>query len=198
VKGADGFAGQVAKLATNGWQLSGIWSANTGTAYAIGTSFQDGASTTTDITGSGDYGGNVSLIGNPGSGCSGNLYQQFNTAAFAPPAVGSVGLSSPQYPYIRGCFFQDLDLSLQRQIRIKERVSLSVRLDAFNAMNQDHITGRNTTMQVTSPTNATIVNLPLANGALVSSRDQPKDAGFGMANAFQSPRSLQIWARIVF
>jgi hypothetical protein len=118
--GGSGFAGQAARLTTNGWQLSGIWSANTGTAYAIGTSFANGASTSTNITGSGDYGGNVSVAGNPGSGCSGNLYQQFNTGAFAPPAVGSVGLSSPQYPYIRGCFFQDLDLSLQRQIRIKE------------------------------------------------------------------------------
>jgi len=195
----SGFAGKAARLATSGWQLSGIWSATSPTSYAIGTSFQNGASTTTNITGSGDYGGNVSLVGNPGSGCSGNLYQQFNTAAFAPPAVGSVGLSSPQYPYIRGCWFQDLDLSLQRQIRIKERVTLSIRLDAFNAMNQDHITGRNATMQVTSPTNATIVNSPFAaNGTLVSTRDQPKDAGFGMANGFQSPRGLQIWARVTF
>jgi hypothetical protein len=44
-------------------------------------------------------------------------------------------------------------------------------VDAFNALNLSRITGRNTTMQVTSTTDATIQNLPFdASGNLIASR----------------------------
>ena len=44
-----------------------------------------------------------------GSGCSSNQYAQFNTAAVAGPAVGSVGLESGQN-YLTGCFENFMDL----------------------------------------------------------------------------------------
>jgi hypothetical protein len=84
------------------WQLSGIWNANTGTAYTVGPSFQNGARNQ-NITGSPDYGGRVRVVGNPGSGCSSDIYSQCSTSAFAPKQVGSVGLESGA-DYLRGCF----------------------------------------------------------------------------------------------
>jgi hypothetical protein len=54
-------------------------------------------------------------------------------------------------------------------------------------------------MNVVSPTDSTFTNLPFdSNGNLIASRSQPKNAGFGVANGYQSPRSLQAWIRFVF
>jgi opacity protein-like surface antigen len=188
---------QIVKAVTRDWQLSGLWSASTGAAYTVGPSFQNGAGNQ-NITGSPDYGGRVRVVGDPGSGCSGDIYKQFTTSAFAPPAVGSVGLESG-VDYLRGCFQQQFDLALQRDFRFGETRRLSFRLDAFNAFNQSHITGRNTTYQVTSTTDSTIVNLPFdSNGNLLSSRIKPNTSGFGQANAWQSARTLQAWLRFTF
>jgi hypothetical protein len=192
-----GFAQQMVKAATSDWQLSGIWAANTPSTYTVGVSFQNGAGNQ-NITGSPDFGGRVRLVGNPGSGCSGDIFRQFSTSAFAPPAVGSVGLESG-VDYMRGCFYQQFDLALQREFRLGETRRLSFRIDAFNAFNQSHITGRWTTMNVASTTDPTIMNLPFdSSGNLISSRSQPRTAGFGMANAFQNARNLQVWFRFTF
>jgi hypothetical protein len=140
--------------------------------------------------------------GNPGSGCSSSdIYRQFSTSAFAPPGVGSVGLESGQ-DYLRGCFYQQFDLALQREFRLTylgEGRRLSFRIDAFNAFNQSHITGRNTNMQVASLTDPTIVNLPFdSSGNLIPTRSTPRQSGFGMANGYQGARTIQMWLRINF
>ena len=152
-----------------------------------------------NITGSPNYGGRVRITGDPGSGCSSAIrYRQFNTAAFAGPSVGSVGLESGM-DYLRGCFNQTLDLALARVIRLGEARRIEFRIDAFNVPNWADITGRNTTMNVTSPTDSTIKNLPFdADGNLIASRSQPKNAGFGVANGYQAARSIQAWLRFTF
>ena len=197
-KSGSSAATTLLKWVTNDWRLAGIWTANTGGTYTIGTSFQSGAGNQ-NITGSANYGGRVRILSDPGSGCSmGDIYRQFNTSAFGPPLPGSLGLESG-VDYLRGCFVQSLDLSLTRGIRLGETRRVEFRLDVFNTPNLASITGRNTTMNVVSPTDATITNLPLdANGNLIASRSQPKNAGFGVANGYQSPRTLQLWIRFVF
>jgi len=194
----SGLVHHVVKSVTRDWQLSGIWAANTPSTYTVGYSFQNGAGNQ-NITGSPDFGGRVRIIGNPGNGCNTNdIYHQFNTAAFAPPLVGSVGLDSG-VDYLRGCFFQQFDLALQRSFRFGETRRLSFRLDAFNALNQSHITGRATNMTVASPTDFTIQNLPFDNnGNLIPTRSQPRNAGFGMVSGYQNPRTLQAWLRFTF
>jgi Carboxypeptidase regulatory-like domain len=193
----SGAVRQVLHAVTRDWQLSGIWAANTPSTYTVGYSFQNGAGNQ-NITGSPDYGGRVTLKGDPGSGCGSDIYKQFNTSAFAPPQVGSVGLESG-VDYMRGCFFQNFDFALQREFRFGETRRLSFRLDAFNAFNQSHITGRNTTLQVASTTDATIVNSPFdASGNLLSSRLKPNASGFGQANGWQGARQLQAWLRFTF
>jgi len=187
----------VVKAVTSDWQLSGIWTANSPSTYTIGYSFQSGGNQ--NITGSPDYGGRVRIVGDPGRGCNtADIYRQFNTSAFLPPLVGSVGLESGM-DYLRGCFQQQFNLALQRDFSFGEGRRLSFRLDAFNAFNQSHITGRNTTMQVVSPNDHTIVNLPFDSaGNLIPARTQPRQAGFGMANSYRSARNLQAWLRFTF
>jgi hypothetical protein len=173
------FARQVLRAVASKWQLS-----------VSGASFQNDAGNQ-NITGSPEYGGRVRLIGDPGAGCSGDIYRQFNTAAFGTPTVGIVGLES-RPDYLRGCWNQQFDLALQREFSLGESRHLSFQLDAFNAFNQSHITGRNTTMTVTSTTDPTILNLPFDSaGKLLAARSQPRTAGFGMASGYQSARTLR-------
>lgn len=76
---------------------------------------------------------------------------------------------------------------------------LQFRLDIFNAPNEARITGRNTTLNLVSPLDQSITNLPFdASGNLIPSRSQPKNAGVGVANGYQGARNLQAQIRFVF
>jgi hypothetical protein len=183
----------------NDWQLSGIWTGATGSAYSVSYSYSSGGSST-NITGSPDYGGRVRIVSDDlGGGCSDDVYRQFNTAAFQGPQTGSVGLDSGA-SYLRGCFTSALDLSIARNIRIRGSKQLQLRVDMFNAPDARGITGRNTGMNLTSPADpVTITNLPYdATGAIIPTRVRPANAGFGQANGWQQERRIQAQVRFSF
>jgi len=184
----------------NDWQLAGIWSGATGSAYNIGFTYTSGGGNL-NLTGSPDFAARTIVLPNVdlGGGCSSNPYKQFNTAAFQGPAVGSVGLESGS-AYLTSCFISSLDLSISRVIRLPKARNVQLRLDMFNAFNQAGITGRNTNMQMASPTTpTTITNLPYdANGNLKPELSKPRGAGFGVATAYQVPRSVQAQIRFSF
>jgi hypothetical protein len=185
-------------LIVSDWQLAGIWTAATGGAYSVGFSYQNGGSNV-NLTGSPDYGARVRIVGDPGDGCSDDVHRQFNTAAFQGALPGSVGLESGNN-YLRGCFSSVLDLSIARNIEIGGGRAVQLRVDLFNAPNQAGITGRNTTLNLSSPSDpVTAQNLPFDDaGNLVDSRSRPRGAGFGVANAYQSPRTVQAQIRFSF
>jgi hypothetical protein len=190
----------------NDWQLAGIWTAATPSAflangtdrYLVTATYQNSGANV-NLTGSPDYGGRIRIVGDPGSGCSSDTYRQFNTAAFQGPLPGSVGLESGT-GYVKSCFQSALDLSIQRNINIGGGRVIQLRADVFNAPNEARITGRNTTLNLTSPTDPiTALNLPFdASGNLIASRSQPRNAGFGVANNYQSPRTVQVQIRFRF
>jgi hypothetical protein len=190
----------------NDWQLSGIWvgsrsipGANPATkAYTVGFSYSSGGSSV-NLTGSPDYAARVVVVGDPGKGCSSDPYRQFNTAAFQGPSTGSVGLESGNN-YLQGCFINTLDLAIARNIRLGGGRNVQLRVDMFNTPNAAGITGRVTTMNLASPGDpVTITNLPFdASGNLITSRSIPKSAGFGVANNYQNPRSIQGQVRFSF
>jgi hypothetical protein len=193
--GKGGASGVLAALARD-WQISGIWTGVSGTAYNVTQAYSSGSAI--NLTGSADFSPRVVIIGDTGSGCSKDPYRQFNTAAFAGPVVGSVGLESPN-GYLRGCFVSTFDLSLARNIRFGG-VNIQIRLDAFNVLNAAAITGVNASMTLTNTTpTATVSNLPFdAAGNLIANRSLPSNAGFGVANAYQNPRKIQAQIRFVF
>jgi hypothetical protein len=182
----------------NDWSLSGIWSGSTGSAYTVGYSYQSGGGNV-NLTGSPDYAARVRVVGDPGSGCSSDPLRQFNTAAFEGPLVGSVGLESGN-DYAKGCFQSSTDLAIARTIRLGGSRSVQLRVDLFNAFNQAGITNRNTTMNLSSPSNpVAISNLPFdAQGNVIDSRSRPRGAGFGVATGYQAPRTVQLQARFSF
>jgi hypothetical protein len=189
----------------NDWQVSGIWTgqrlagqpSNT-SAYTVGFSYQNGGSST-NLTGSPDYGARIRVVGDPGSGCSSDPLRQFNTATFQGPAVGSVGLESGN-DYLHGCFLSILDLAIARNIRLGGGRNIQLRVDMFNAPNQSAITGRNTNLSLTNPNDPiTPQNLPFdANGNVIDSRSRPRGAGFGVATNYQNPRTVQAQIRFSF
>jgi hypothetical protein len=185
-------------LIANDWQLAGIWTAATGDAYSVNYSYQNGGSNV-NLTGSPDYGGRIRIVGDPGSGCSSDVYRQLNAAAFQGPLVGSVGLDSGT-GYVRGCFSSALDLSIQRTIRLGGGRTIQLRADMFNAPNEARVTGRNSSLTLSSPTDpVTPQNLPFdASGNLIAARSLPRGAGFGVANTYQAPRSIQGQVRFRF
>lgn len=185
----------------NDWRLSAIWSGRTGSAYTIGYSYQNGGGNV-NLTGSPDYGGRVRIVGDPGSGCSRNVYQQFIPTAFEGPLYNSVGLESGA-GYLRGCFISALDLSIARTIRLGARRTnrtLQLRVDLFNAPDSAIITARATTINLSNPNDpVTIRNLPyLDDGTLNPARSRPRGAGVGVATDYQSPRRVQAQARFSF
>ena len=94
---------------------------------------------------------------------------------------------------------QLIDTAIARNIKLGSGRQVQFRLDMFNMFNQSRVTGRNTTENLTSPTDSTPANLPFdANGNLIATRSQPKNAGFGVANAYQTPRTLQAQIRFSF
>jgi hypothetical protein len=195
---ASGGARRALGFIVNDWSLSGIWSGASGPAYAVTAAYQNGGGNV-NLTGSPDYAPRVRIVGDPGRGCSDDPLRQFNTAAFVGPVVGSDGLESGN-GYLRGCFVSSTDLAIARTIKLGGSRTLQLRADVFNAFNQSAIIARNTTMNLTSPSDpATITNLPFdAAGNPVAARSRPNGAGFGVATDYQPPRTIQLQARFGF
>jgi hypothetical protein len=202
---------RAASYIVNGWQVSGIWSGQRigsnvtagnssvpSANYTVGFSYQNGGSNV-NLTGSPDYGARIRVVGNPGSGCSSDLLRQFNTAAFQGPTSGSVGLESGT-DYLKGCFISTMDLAIARNVRLGGQRNFQIRVDLFNALNAAGVIGRNTTLALTTPNDpVTPQNLPFdANGNPIPSRTIPRGAGFGVANNFQNPRTVQLQLRFSF
>jgi hypothetical protein len=197
-------------LVLNDWQLSGVWTASTDGplvdqtgatqpgAYTITPSYQSGGGNV-NLTGSPDFAPRIRIVGDPGKGCSSDPYRQFNAAAFQGPVVGSVGLDSGNN-YLQGCFSNVLDLSIARNIRLGGGRSLQLRVDMFNAPNSAQIASRQTTLNLTSPSDpVTPLNLPYdANGNILPNRVRPNQAGFGAVSAYQTARNIQGYIRFSF
>lgn len=185
-------------LVVNDWSLSGIWRGATGSDYTIGFTYP-GGNQNVNLTGSPDYAARIKVISDAGSGCSSDPLRQFNTGAFQGPAIGSDGLESGG-GYLKGCFSSVLDLAIARTIQFGRGRSIQLRADVFNAFNQARITNRITNMQLPSPADPlNIQNLPFnTDGSVNLARSLPRGAGFGVANGYQAPRTVQGQIRFSF
>ncbi len=92
------------------------------------------------------------------------------------------------------------DLAIARNIRLGGGRNLQLRVDMFNAPNSAIVTGRNATVNLSSPNDpVTANNLPFdANGNLIDARSRPRCAGFGVPSGYQAPRSVQLQVRFSF
>ena len=194
--GSGGFLHQL----TKDWQVSGILTATSGTAYDVGYTYQT-AGGNVNITGSPDFGGKPILGSNLGSGCSDNQFGQFSAAAVTGPTYNSLGMESGRN-ILRGCPNRNVDTSVVRRLRFwkfTEARRFEFRADIFNTLNAAIINARNSTATFNNPTGMTLTNNQYnADGSIVSGKSLPKNAGFGAATGAQAMRSIQLELRIGF
>ncbi|HEX8187944.1 MAG TPA: carboxypeptidase regulatory-like domain-containing protein [Pyrinomonadaceae bacterium] len=158
-----------------GWQLSGIYSAQSGTPLTI---TQSGDPLTANI-GAAASTLRPNLVGDPHG--SGSVTQWFNTAAFAPALTtyGSAGRG-----IVRGPGINNWDLSLMKTFRFTESANLQFRTEFFNAFN--HPQYNNPGTNATFAANGTISN-PTTFGVITTSRN-PRIIQFGLKMNFCRPR----------
>jgi hypothetical protein len=147
-------------IVTRDWTVSGIYTAHTGHPFTVS---QSNNNVGTNMTGL------PNVIGDP-SGPQ-TVAQWFNTAAFQAVPSGTFG--NELRNRLTGPGFQNVDLTLQRQIRLASGAGLILRWDIFNLFNT--------------------VNFGLPN------RDLASPATLGTITSLASdPRTMQIAARFVF
>lgn len=143
------------------WQLSGVASFISGAPSGISLSTTNGL----DIPGGGD-GVRPLVLSNPiiPKGQR-SLLEYFNPTVFALPAIGTPG-DAPR-DVVRGPGTNNFDLTIFKNIPIKDRARLQLRFEAYNAFNHTQFSGVNTTAQF-NPTSGAQVNA--AFGSLTSAR----------------------------
>jgi hypothetical protein len=197
--------GPIIQALTSDWQISGVGTIQSGSAYDLGYSYQTNGANAI-ITGSPDWAGRMVYV-NPsavGGGCAGtsNEFAQFNgsTSAITGPTYNSLSMESGRN-MLRNCWVKQMDLSVVRRIRVPktEKVRLEARADIFNALNTIMINGRVTTATYNNPTSMTLVNNQFnADGSLNMARQYPKNAGFGAATSAMTMRNFQLQFRLLF
>jgi hypothetical protein len=131
----------VGNVLLNNWSLHMITSLYSGLPFTVV------SGTDRSLSGVGnDY---ADLIGNPARTIGSNTISQwFNTAAFAPAALGTFGTSGRNI--LRGPGYFDIDASLFKEFIFTERWRLQFRAETFNLQNRANF--QNPTASVSSGT----------------------------------------------
>jgi hypothetical protein len=157
---------KVLKGALGGWELTGIFTATSGAPLTVR------AGVDRSLNGQGldtaDQVGDWRINGSRSRAAE--ALQWFNTAAFALPALGTVGASG--IDIVRGPAMSNLDLALFRNFTVKERWKFQYRVEFFNALNHTVLGNPNTTL-----TNATF-------GKILSTQTAPRIGEMGLKLSF--------------
>jgi hypothetical protein len=168
----------------NNWQVSGIYTAQSGAPLGITYNYAPAQ----DITGSTDA-GRVNLIANPVLPKDQRTFSQaFNTAAITAPSP--VVCQVPNTPFscwgnaakdvFRGPGLNNFDVSLFKNMPFKEgRVRAQLRVESYNIFNHTQFTAVGTT-------------------ATFSATGQQTNGTFGQYTAAANPRNLQLALRVMF
>ena len=165
----------VVAQALRGWELSGIVSSYSGAPFTAVTSGVDPAGLATTSA-------RPDLVCDPAAGhaatyagsaqASAQNLTWFNTACFAPVPQGAVRPGDAGRSVIRGPGFFNLDASLIKNVRIREKTTLQLRGESFNTLNW------------VNPSGFASLNNTATN--------------FGQINAFRAPRRVQVALKLTF
>jgi hypothetical protein len=154
--------------AAGGWRASGILTIQSGAPFTVNLSSAAGQ----DVAHIGLVSGNnierPNLISNPNNGPH-SAAEWFNTAAFVLPAQNAFGNAGRNV--VTGPGLESLDLSLQKEGAIHERLKLQFRLDCYNSLNHANF------------------DLP---GRIFGA------ANFGVITSAEDPRELQFALKLMF
>jgi hypothetical protein len=178
-------AGRILGGIINDWQLSGGYRLESGAPYGI--TFSVNGVNNQNVTGSHTEGFRPVINGDPGKGYSNDPYAMFNTSAFSPAQVGSLGFDSGRN-YLNRDPINVLDLSLQKSVRFGGYREFQIRFDAFNALNHTQNNDVAANAVFASLTNPTITNLASPTNL----------TGFGAVTSVRPPRNMQIVLKFKF
>ena len=156
--------GGAAEKIFGGWQVSGITTFQSGTPFTV---TQSG-----DVAnfGGGTGGQRPDLIGDPNEGRGSSLDHYFNTAAFRRVTqTGRIGTAPINA--VRGPGINNFDVSLFKNIYLREGVRLQFGVEAYNVFNHPQFEG--------------------VDGGIDS-------ANFGRVTSARDPRVLQLRAKLTF
>jgi hypothetical protein len=168
------------------WQVSGIYTAQSGAPVGVSASY----SPSIDITGSAtDTGFRPLMIGNPIlPSDQRNINQAFNTAAFAAPWPSMCQTATPSplcwgnapKDVFRGPGINNWDMSLFKNMPFKEgRIRAQLRVEGYNLFNHTQFTTVNTS-------------------ATFNSSGVQTNGTFGQYSAAANGRNLQLALRVAF
>jgi hypothetical protein len=166
------FSSRTTRLLASGWQISGIVSILSGPWLTV-LSGNDNA-----LTATGDQFPNA-VLPSPYAPNRGGLNQWLNPAAFAQPALGTYGNMGPAS--VVGPGGVNIDVALARLFKIRERMSVMIRAEAFNVVN--HVNPGDPTGGQGRPGG---VDLTLTDG------------NFGKILTTNDPRIMQVAMKFVF
>jgi hypothetical protein len=197
------------RLMTDGWQISGVTQAVTGSPFtpAFAVSGLSGGTLNQVLTGSNTEGPRIGVV----KGCDPythleDPFNRLNPNCFFAPSPGSLGLESG-INFVYGPGQITFDMALQKEFAIKERVRFQFRVDAFNVFNHANFTGYNSTLNFNAYPNANgqITGLPtIASTALGRNPNGAFNVtGFGTVTQqgygpLGQPRVLQTLIRVTF
>jgi len=167
------------KILTHGWQVSSLWSFHTGQPVNL--------TSLTDTSGTNEGQQRPNLIGDPFAGVSHKFSQALggapwiNPAAFAQPAPGTFGDLGRNKIY--GPRYASVDLSVFKNIPIRERLKVQLRAEMFNIFNRINL--------VSGPGAFSLSGGGIANDTLGDFNGAP---GIGPGEAF----NMQLVAKIIF
>ncbi len=145
------------RMFTDGWQISGVTQAVTGSPFTPG--FSVSGAGNQNITGSNTEGARIGVV----PGCqmytgSSDPFNRLNPACFFAPSPGSIGLES-SLNFLYGPSVFNFDMALQKEFSVKERVHFQFRIDAFNVFNHTEFSGYNSGLNFNSyPTTGGVVS----------------------------------------
>jgi hypothetical protein len=194
------------RLVLNGWQVTGIVTAQTGTPVTFGHPgfATDGSNVALRWTGQPTFGPRA-VVTNwrlPGSGMT--ELSQFNVNAIRPANIPSVGLDSGLgYWSNPTTFISSPEISFMKNVHLTEdgKKSIQLRVEAYNLLNHHDWTGRNMGATFQSPTNLTLTNLPTeiatqnAGGVYTQAGGR---FGFGALNGAVTGRRIQLNMKVYF
>jgi len=125
-----------------GWQLGGIVTLQKGFPFSIGANDFNCLLDMPFCVGLNRA--NLASGQNPNSGFTRSTAEWFNTAAFVQPGAGIYGTTPRNY--LRGPGFNNWDMSLAKNVALRERMHFQLRLDSFNTFNHPHFNAPNSAL----------------------------------------------------
>lgn len=194
-KGRKFNAGRLGNEVLGGWKVSGIVTESDGVPYTIFCCSSGSNEDQMGTTRSQDY--RVNLVGNPKI-ANPTVLQEFNTAAFTTPALGTFGNLARNT--MRAPGIHEGDLSFFKDFHFTERHQLELRLDIFNVFSSSYAVPHQPGNDLyTSPTNCTPGPGPGPGGTVgnCSFGSLVPLNGLGALNLW-NPRVLQLSLRYRF